>query len=95
MDIARIMGMIVATRKDPQLAGCALFLIQPLNADLQPEGEPLVATDCENRFGTGEIIYFVASGDAVPTGPGGSRIPVDAAIVGQVDHLDHKKEYLD
>ncbi|MGB9690715.1 MAG: EutN/CcmL family microcompartment protein [Candidatus Sumerlaeaceae bacterium] len=88
MDIARIIGTIVATRKVPSLEGVTICVIQPLNAQLREVGQPLIATDATSRHGIGEIVYYVASGDAVFTGLQGQDIPVDAAIVGIVDSLD-------
>jgi ethanolamine utilization protein EutN len=87
VDIARIIGVIVATTKVRSLDSCALRIIQPLNEKLENVGAPLVATDATARHGVGEIIYFVASGDAVFTGLQGEDIPVDAAIVGIVDSI--------
>ncbi|MCX7000997.1 MAG: EutN/CcmL family microcompartment protein [Candidatus Sumerlaeota bacterium] len=94
MDLARVIGCIVATTKDPSLVSCKLCIIQPLDQDLKSKGSPVVATDSTSEHGEGEIVYYVASGDAVPTGPEGRKMPVDAAIVGIVDAVDYKKEYL-
>jgi len=88
MDIARIIGTIVSTRKVSSLESAVLSVIQPLNEKLEPVGEPLIATDATARHGVGEIVYYVASGDAVFTGLRGEDIPVDAAIVGIVDSID-------
>jgi ethanolamine utilization protein EutN len=87
MDIARVIGTIVATNKVESLQGSTLLVIQPLNEKLENAGNALVATDSTCRRGVGEVVYFVASGDAVFTGPGGTDIPVDAAIVGIVDSV--------
>jgi ethanolamine utilization protein EutN len=87
MDIARIIGTIVSTAKVPSLEGITICVLQPLNEKLEPCGKPLIATDATCRRGTGEIVYFVASGDAVYTGLKGEDIPVDAAIIGIVDSI--------
>ncbi len=94
MDIARLIGTIVATQKDPALVSSKICIIQPLDKDLRPNGKPLVATDSTSQRGTGEIVYYVSSGDAVFTGLQGEKIPVDAAIVGIVDQVDYRKEYI-
>ncbi|MBN1899770.1 EutN/CcmL family microcompartment protein [Candidatus Sumerlaeota bacterium] len=94
MDIAKVMGTIVATQKDPSLSGVKICIIQPLDQDLKEKGKPLVATDSTSMRDTGEIVYYVASGDAVSTGTEGQKMPVDAAIVGIIDHIHYKKEYL-
>lgn len=94
MDLGKLIGTIISTRKDASLKGCKICIVQPLDQDLKPAGDPLVATDSTAQRGTGEIVYYVTSGDAVPTGQEGRRMPVDAAIMGIVDHVDYKKEYL-
>ncbi|MCX7767029.1 MAG: EutN/CcmL family microcompartment protein [Candidatus Sumerlaeia bacterium] len=93
MDIARVVGKYVCTRKDPALEGVTILLIQPLDGELKPVGSPLVATDATGLRNMGEIVYYVASGDAVYTAPDGRALPVDAAIVGIVDKLYYRKEY--
>lgn len=87
MDLAKIIGTIVSTRKVSSLDSAILCVIQPLNEKLEPKGDALIATDATARRGVGEIIYYVASGDAVFTGLHGEDIPVDAAIMGIVDSI--------
>ena len=87
VDIARIIGVVVATQKVPSLDGCTICVIQPLNEKMEPKGDSLIATDATARRGVGEIVYYVASGDAVFTGLRDEDIPVDAAIVGIVDSI--------
>jgi ethanolamine utilization protein EutN len=87
MDIARVIGHIVATQKDPSLVSCKLCVIEPLNHDGKPSRKPLIATDATASRGLGELIFFVESGDAVFTGLQGEDLPVDAAIVGIVDEI--------
>lgn len=87
MDIAKVIGTVVATQKVASLEGVTLLVIQPLNEKLEPAGAPLVATDATGRRGVGEIVYYVASGDAVYTGLQGEDLPVDAAVLGIVDSV--------
>ena len=91
MDLAQILGTIVSTRKVSEMMDVALFVIQPVDEHFKPVGKPLVASDSTGRRGQGEYVYFVASGDAVYTGPDGRDIPVDAAIIGIVDSVFVKK----
>ena len=86
MDLAKIIGTVVATRKDPTLEGTRLLVVQPLDEKQNPISEPLVAVDTLNDAGIGEIVYIVTGGDAVSVIPG-KRMPVDVAIVGIVDSL--------
>ncbi|MCD6386078.1 EutN/CcmL family microcompartment protein [Candidatus Sumerlaeota bacterium] len=94
MDLARVIGKFVATRKDPSLEGVTILLVQPLDAELNPVGEPEVATDALGIRGVGELVFLVSSGDAVYTGPGGRTIPVDAAVMGIVDEIYYREHYL-
>jgi len=84
MHIARVIGDVVATRKDEQLVGIKLLIVQPLTPDRQPAGRPLVAVDAVGA-GVGEDVFFVRGKEAsFPFHP--AEPPVDAGIVGIVDH---------
>jgi len=86
MQIAKVIGTVVVTRKDENLTGIKLLLVQPLTAAGQPAGKPLVAVDSVGA-GVGEDVFFVRGKEAsfpfYPVEP-----PVDAGIVGIVDHWD-------
>lgn len=86
MDLAKIIGTVVATRKDPSMEGTRLLIVQPLDEKQNPISEPTVAVDTLHDAGVGEIVYIVTGGDAVSVIPG-KRMPVDVAIVGLVDSL--------
>jgi microcompartment protein CcmK/EutM len=84
MQIARVIGDIVATRKEPSLEGIKLLLIQPLTAAGADAGRPLVALDAVGA-GVGERVFFVRGKEAsFPFHP--VAVPADAAVVGIVDH---------
>jgi ethanolamine utilization protein EutN len=86
MQLAKVIGDVVATRKDEQLAGIKLLVVQPLAPDHQPVGRPLVAVDAVGA-GVGEEVFFVRGKEAsFPFHP--AEPPVDAGIVGIVDHWD-------
>ena len=87
MDIARVMGTVVASRSDPALEGVQLCVLQPVDERLRPVADPLVASEASRSRRVGDIVFYVASGDAVWTRPDGRPMPVDAAIVGLVDNL--------
>ncbi len=84
MDIGKVIGTVVATRKDPSLEGTRLLTLQPLDENYKPSAKPIVAVDTLRNAGIGEIVYYVTGGDAVGVLPG-RRMPVDVAIVGIVD----------
>jgi len=85
MHLARVIGTVVATRKDENLAGITLLVVQPLTAGGEPSGRPLVAVDAVGA-GVGEKVFFVRGKEAsFPFYP--VEAPVDAGIVGIVDHV--------
>jgi microcompartment protein CcmK/EutM len=86
MQLARVIGDVVATRKDGNLAGVTLLVLQPLAADGSKAGRTLVAVDTMGA-GVGETVFFVRGKEAsFPFHP--VEVPADAGIVGIVDHWD-------
>jgi ethanolamine utilization protein EutN len=84
MQLARVIGDVVASRKEPALEGITLLVIQPLAADGTDSGRPLVAVDAVGA-GVGERVFFVRGKEAsFPFHP--VEVPADAGIVGIVDH---------
>lgn len=84
MQLARVIGDVVATRKEAALEGIKLLVIQPLAADGRDVGRPLVAVDSVGA-GVGEQVFFVRGKEAsFPFFP--TEVPADAGIVGIVDH---------
>ena len=83
MQIARVIGHVVATRKDPALQDRTLLLVQPLNADGRDVGRALVAVDSVGA-GVGEKVFFVRGKEAsFPFYP--TEVPTDAGVVGIID----------
>ena len=86
MQIARVIGDVVMSRKDENLAGITLLIVQPLTPDRQPAGRPVVVVDSLGA-GVGEEVFFVRGKEAsFPFYP--QLPPVDAGIVGIIDHWD-------
>jgi len=86
MQLARVIGDVVATRKDENLHGVTLLVLQPLAADGSKAGRTLVAVDTMGA-GVGETVFFVRGKEAsFPFHP--VEVPTDAGIVGIVDHWD-------
>jgi microcompartment protein CcmK/EutM len=86
MQIAKVVGDVVATLKDENLTGLKLLLLQPLTPEGEPVGRTLVAVDAAGA-GVGETVFFVRGKEAsFPFYP--VEAPVDAGIVGIVDHWD-------
>ena len=86
MQLGRVVGDVVTTRKDDTLVGLKLLVVQPLTPERQPAGRTLVAADAVGA-GVDEFVFFVRGKEAsFPFYPG--EPPVDASIVGIVDHWD-------
>lgn len=84
MQLGRVIGAVVASRKEAALEGIALLLVQPLAASGEAVGRPLVAVDSMGA-GVGEDVFFVRGKEAsFPFYP--VEVPTDAGIVGIVDH---------
>jgi microcompartment protein CcmK/EutM len=89
MQLARVIGNVVATVKDPGLVGLKLLVLQPLSPAHEAVGAPLVAVDAVGA-GTGEEVFFVRGREAsVPFLP--AVVPTDASVTGICDHwtTDH------
>jgi len=84
VNLARVIGDVVVTRKDDNLIGLKLLIIQPLTPEREPAGRTLIAADSVGA-GVGEEVFFVRGKEAsFPFYP--VEAPVDAGIVGIVDH---------
>ena len=86
MILARVVGTVVATRKDPRLVSSKLLVARPMDPQGKAEGNYLVAVDTVDA-GVGELVLIV-SGSSARMASGMKDCPVDAAIVGIVDHVD-------
>ncbi len=86
MQLARVLGSVVCTRKNDRLDGVPLLLVQPIRQDGSDVGRALVATDATGA-GPGERVFFVRGSEAsFPFHP--RVVPTDASIVGIVDRHD-------
>lgn len=86
MQLAKVIGDVVTTRKDANLTGIKLLVLQPIDAQGKPHGRTLVAADAAGA-GVGETVFFVRGKEAsFPFHP--TEVPADAGIVGIVDHWD-------
>ena len=86
MQLAKVLGDVVASHKDRNLSGVTLLVLQPISADGTAVGRTLVAVDSVGA-GAGETVFFVRGKEATfPFHP--TEVPTDAGIVGIVDHVD-------
>jgi ethanolamine utilization protein EutN len=88
MILARVVGTVVATRKDPRLEGKKLLILKPIAPDGKDEAGYVVSVDTVGA-GFRERVIAV-SGSSARMAEGCKDVPVDNAIVGIVDevHLD-------
>ncbi len=86
MNIGKVIGTLVATRKDDTLVGSKLMITQPLNLKQEYDGKPIVCVDTVGA-GIGEIVIYV-TGTASRNAARKKDASIDAAIVGIVDNID-------
>jgi microcompartment protein CcmK/EutM len=84
--LAKIIGTVVATRKDPRLDSHKLLLVRGMDPSGKVDGAHLVAVDTVDA-GVGETVLIV-SGSSARMASGMKDCPVDAAIVGIVDQVE-------
>ena len=87
MQIATVVGTVVATKKHPALLGAKLLLVQPETPEGEPRGPVLLSIDSVGA-GIGERVLVVIEGKAAGDALGRRGVPVDAAIVGIIDRVD-------
>lgn len=87
MLLARVIGTVVSTQKDPKLIGVKLLIVQPVTVeDQRDDGKPLVAIDSVGA-GPREIVLVVSGSSARQT-ERTKDTPVDATIMAIVDYLE-------
>jgi len=84
--LGKVIGNIWATQKYEALKSFKLLFVQPINAEYQELGEPIVAVDTIGA-GVGETVFYITASEAVIPLPV-DMAPVDASIVGIVDTLN-------
>jgi microcompartment protein CcmK/EutM len=93
MQLAKVIGSVVATRKEPTMDGLKLLLVRAVDDDGKESGNPLVAADAVGA-GVEEIVLIAAGSSARQTVATKDR-PVDAVIMAIVDSwsIDGKNKY--
>ena len=87
MQLARVIGTVVATVKNESLKGRTLLVVQTLDKNLKDSGKPLVAVDAVGA-GVGELVFWCRGKEAsFPFKR--EDTPTDCTIVGIVDSDDH------
>ncbi|MCS7023296.1 MAG: EutN/CcmL family microcompartment protein [Bryobacteraceae bacterium] len=91
MFLARVIGRVWSTAKDPKLEGHRLLIVQPLTPEGKQTGKRIVVADSVGA-GAGELVYCCRGRESsFPFLP--QEVPTDATIVGIVDelHVDRTK----
>lgn len=86
MILARVVGTVVATRKDPRLEGHKLLILKPVTPQGKDEANYLIAVDTVSAGFREKVI--VVSGSSARMAEGCKDKPVDASIIGIVDSVD-------
>ena len=78
-------GNAVSTIKHPSLVGWRLLIVQPLDLDGRPQGDPLLAID---RLGAGRGTRVVISNDGRGAREliGDNTTPARWSVIGVIDH---------
>ncbi len=92
MKLGRIVGTVVATRKDPKVEGLRLYLVQDVDLSMREKDSFVVAADAMGA-GVGEVVLYASGSSARQTDQTQGR-PVDAVVMAIVDHLDRDGETL-
>lgn len=90
MQLAKVIGTVVASVKSAGLEGVRFLIVQPLDRGQKPKGRPVVAADAVAMAGPGELVYIVGSREAALAMPV-PFVPVDHAIVGIVDAVERAR----
>jgi ethanolamine utilization protein EutN len=86
MKMGKVIGSVVATRKDPSLEGVKLLVVENLTLDLKPEGGYVVAVDAVGA-GSKEVVLYASGSSARQTAKTKDR-PVDAVIMAILDSFE-------
>lgn len=83
MNLARVAGTVVASQKEPSMAGATLLMLERLSERLEPKGDFLVAVDAVGA-GEGEVVLYAAGSSARQTRVT-KETPTDAVVMAIVD----------
>jgi microcompartment protein CcmK/EutM len=86
MQLAKVVGSVVATRKEESLSGLKLLLVRPVDEEGRDGASVLVAADAVGA-GPGELV-LVASGSSARQTLATDKRPVDAVVMAIVDSWD-------
>jgi ethanolamine utilization protein EutN len=88
MILGRVVGTVVATRKDERLTGAKLLLVRAIDPHGKDEAAHMVAVDTVDAGFSDRVL--IVTGSSARMAAGLKDVPVDAAIVGVVDTVEVK-----
>ena len=87
MIIGRVVGNVIASHKHSDHHGKKILLVQPLDLEEQPAGDIIIALDAVGA-GVGDRVLAVQEGFSAMTSVGHTDSPIDAAVIGVIDHVE-------
>ena len=87
MKFGRVIGTLVATQKYAGLEGIKFLVVQQLDRDLQPQGDPVIAADGTAQAGPGEFVCVLGGREAALVLPE-TFVPVDHSIAAIIDDVE-------
>ena len=85
MNLGRVIGTVISSLKVKSLDGVKLLIVQPLDENLKPQGDPVVACDSQ-QAGPGQVVTFIGGREASLPLPDPFN-PSDATITSIVDEV--------
>lgn len=92
MILARVIGEVVSSQKEPNLSGLKLLLVQSVDPKGEAKGPIAVAVDAVGA-GVGEVVMYASGSSARQTEVTKDR-PVDAVIMGIIDTVHSQNQRL-
>jgi microcompartment protein CcmK/EutM len=86
MLLGKVVGTVVATKKEPELTGLRMLLVRELDGHWKATGKVIVAIDAVGA-GEGEMVLFAAGSSARLTSVTKDR-PVDHVVMAIVDTVN-------
>ncbi|MDH3499849.1 MAG: EutN/CcmL family microcompartment protein [Acidimicrobiia bacterium] len=86
MQLGRVTGTLVATRKDPKMEGMTFLVLRQIDVDNADTGGYVVAVDAVGA-GVGEVVMYASGSSARQTEITNNR-PCDAVVMAIVDEWD-------
>ena len=86
MLLCKVIGNVVATKKEPKFIGKKILVVQPINLDGTPSGNSFETID-KVQAGVGDTVLVTVQGSSARDALGDSRMPIDSVIVAIVDQI--------